>query len=135
MLQYPCLHQCIICGKSCQSSTPTPMYSAVISGGMYQNYNKIGLERASAAVEQGESYRRAAKMHGVPHSTLHDHRVGKSQYNSKCGPKPYLTVGKEEELVRFLDVYCRIGYPYTRKHVLSIVQEVVDSEGLKATVH
>ena len=113
MLKYPCFHQCIIYNNSCQSSTPTPTYSAVISRGTYQSYNKIGLERASPAVEQGESYRQVSKMHGVPHSTLHDHCVGKSQYNSKCGPKPYLTVGKEEELVRFLDVHCRIGYPYT----------------------
>ena len=92
------------------------------------------MERASAAVEQGESYRRAVKMYGVSRSTLHDHCLDKSQHDSKGGPKPYLTVGKEEELARFLDVHCRIGYPYTRNHVLSIVQEVVDSKGIKAQV-
>ena len=73
-------------------------------------------------------------MYWVPRSTLYDHCVGRSQQDSRCGPKPYLTVGEEEELVRFLDVHCRIGYPYTRKHVLSIVQGIVDARGIKAQV-
>ena len=72
-------------------------------------------------------------MYGVPCSTLHDHCIEKSQHDSKYGPKPNLTIGEEEELVSFLDVHCRIGYPYTQKHVLSIVQ-VVDSKGIKAQV-
>ena len=124
----------IIRGNSCQLPTPTPMYSAVIGRGTYQSYDKVGLERAIAAVKQGEYYRQAAEMYGVPRSTLHDHCVDKSQHDSKYGPKPYLTIGEEEELVRFLDVHCRVGYPYTQKHVLSIVQEIVDSKGIKAQV-
>ena len=123
MLQYPCFHQCIICGNSCQSPTPTPMYLAVIGRGTYQRYDKVGLERAIAAVEQVNLIDELLMMYGVPHSTLHDHCVDKSQHDSKYGPKPYLTIGEEEELVRFLDVHCRIGYPYTQKHVLSTVQE------------
>ena len=73
-------------------------------------------------------------MNGVPRSTLHDHCVDKSQHDSKYGPNPYLTIGEEEELVRFLDVHCRVGYQYTQKHVLSIVQEIVGSKGMKAQV-
>ena len=53
MLQYPCFHQYIICGNSSQSPTPTPTYSAVIGRGTYQSYDKVGPERAIAAVEQG----------------------------------------------------------------------------------
>ena len=64
----------------------------------------------------------------MPRSTLYDHCVDKSQHDSKYGPKPYLTIGEEEELVSFLDVHCRIGYPYTRKHVLNTIQVVVDSK-------
>lgn len=44
------------------------------------------------AVEQGESFRRAAKMLSVPRSTLHDHCI---QLDSKTSPKPYLN--KEED--------------------------------------
>ena len=47
-------------------------------------------------------------------------------HDSKFVPNPYLTIGEEEEPVRFLDVHCRIGYPYIQKHVLSIVKEVVN---------
>ena len=78
MLQYPCLYRHIICVNSCRLPTPTSMYSAVIGRGTYQSYDKIGLERAIAAVEQGEYYRRAAEMYGVPCSTLRDHCVDKS---------------------------------------------------------
>ena len=53
MLQYPCFHQCIIYGNSCQSSTPTPTYLAVIGRGTYQSYDKVGMERVITAVEQG----------------------------------------------------------------------------------
>ena len=103
----------------------------MIGRGTYQSYDKVGLERAIDAVEQGEYYRRAVEMYWVQRSTLHDHCVDKSQHDSKCGPKSYLTIGEEEELVRF---HCRIGYPYTQNHVLSIVQEIVDSKGIKAQV-
>ena len=73
-------------------------------------------------------------MYGVPRSTLHDHCVGKSQHDWKCGLKLYLTVGEEEELVRFFVVHCRIGNQYTWKHVLSIVQEIVDLNAIKPQV-
>ena len=73
-------------------------------------------------------------MYGVPCSTLHDHCNGKSDVHCKSGRKPYLSMAEEEELVNFLDVHCRIGYPYTRKQVIAIIQEVVDGKGMKVQV-
>ena len=141
---YPSLQQRIIRGtwrtptpEPAPTCTTTSTYTCTctsIGRGTYLNYDKTKLEQAVLAVEQGKSYRRAAEMYGVPRSTLHDHFVGKIQPDSKCGPKPYLSIEEEEELVRFLDVHARIGYPYTRKHVLGIVQEVVNSKNIKTKV-
>jgi hypothetical protein len=101
--------------------------------GFYRNYDLLNLNKAVAAIESGESYRKASEMFGVPRSTLYDHSVGRVGA-SKSGPKPYLTVEEEEELVKFLDVHSRIGYPYTRKHVIFLVQEVVNDKGINTTV-
>ena len=89
---YPSLQQRIIRGMW---STPTPepaptcntTSTYTIGRGTYLKYDKTKLEQAVLAAEQGESYRRAAEMYGVPRSTLH---VRKIQPDSKCGPKPYL---------------------------------------------
>ena len=99
--------------------------------GKYHNYKSINLDRAITAIEAGESYRRAAGMYGVPCSTIHDHFTGKYSY-VKAGPKPYLTT--EDELVSFLDVHAKIGYQYTQKHVLGIVQDIVNTKGIEAEV-
>ena len=111
---YPSLHQRIIYSRS---TTPTlTLNPTPNSSGNYRKYEQICLEKAVIAVEQGKSL-----MYGVPRSTLHDHYVGKHQMGSKSGPKPYLTIEEEEELVSFLDKSDTIGYPSTRKHVLSLV--------------
>ena len=101
--------------------------------GKYHNYHSINLDRAITAVEGGESYRRAVEMYGVPRSTIYDHFTGKYP-DIKAGPKPYLTTEEEEEFVSFLDVHAKIGYPYTRKHVLGIVQDIVNTKGIEAEV-
>ena len=125
----PTLHRRIV--RSHLSRSPTP--PSVTRGG-YHNYKLVQLEKAIAAVEQGQPYRRAADMYGVPCSTLHDHCNGKSDVHCKSGPKPYLSMAEEEELVNFLDVHSRIGYSYTRKQVIAIIQEVVDGKGMNIQV-
>ena len=52
----------------------------------------------------------------------------------KSGPPPYLTCAEEQELVSFLLGCAAIGYPRTRKDVLAIIQDVIDSKGIKRTV-
>jgi hypothetical protein len=126
---YPGLKQRVILSEVLRSPTPP-----TCSRGNYHAYEKSGLEKAMAAVKEGISYRRASEMYGIPRSTLYDYYIGKSNLDSKSGPKPYLTSEEEEELVDFLEIHSRIGYPYTRKHVLAIIQDIIDTKGIKATV-
>ena len=129
---YPSLDQRIIHSRS---TTPTPTLSPTPnSRGNYRKYEQICLEKAVIAVEQGKSLRQVSEMYGVPCSTLHNHYVGKHQMGSKSGPKPYLTIEEEEELVSFLDKSDTIGYPSTRKHVLSLVQQILNSKGIDTIV-
>lgn len=105
-----------------------------LRGDGYKSYDAISLEKAIVAVENGDSIRKAAEKYGVPRSTLYDHCKGKYQTSSKCGAKPYLTAAEEEELVSFLDKSSRIGYPYTRKQVLALVQQILDSKNINTKV-
>ena len=79
----------------------------------------------------GQSVRLAAQLHGVPKTTLSDRVTGKVLHGTKSGPPPYLTWTEEEELVSFLLGCAGIGYPRTRKDVLAIVQDVIDSKGIE----
>ena len=126
---YPGLNCRVI--KSNVLRSPTP---PAFSRGSYHSYDKIQLEKAMAAIEEGLTYRKASEMYHIPRSTLNDYCIGKSDLDSKSGPKSYLTAREEEELVDFLEIHSRIGYPYTRKHVLGIIQDVIDTKGIRATV-
>lgn len=95
---------------------------------VYREYTQDSLDAALSAVERGTSIRHAATLHGVPKSTLQDHASGRVSRLAKSGPKPYLSIAEEEELVSFLIKCSRIGYPHTRLQVISIVQQVVDSK-------
>ena len=95
----------------------------------YKSWSQESLDAALAAIEvEGISVRRAALLHGIPHSTLQDHSSGRISRFAKPGPKPYLSVGEEEELVSFLVKCGQIGYPHTRQQVIAIVQQVVESK-------
>ena len=61
-------------------------------------------------------------------SNLYDHVSGRVARLAKPGPKPYLTLKEEEELVSFLLKCARIGYPHTRQQIISIVQEVLNNK-------
>ncbi len=93
------------------------------------------MQKAVAAVEkQGESIRRVSEKYGIPRSTLHDHISGKVEHGSKPGQASYLSPEEEEELVSFLVKCARIGYPHTRKQVMSLVQEIVNAKGIITTI-
>jgi len=46
----------------------------------------------------------------------------------------YLTDEEEQELASFLTEVAKIGYPRTKKEVLTIVQQIVNSTGIAADV-
>ena len=103
--------------------------------GPYKLYNIDSLQKAISMVEKGQcSIRRAATLCGVPPSTLHDHISGKVQAGAKPGPDPYLNLAEEEELVSFLLHCADIGYPYTRKQVLALAQEILTKKKISTTL-
>ena len=71
-----------------------------------------------AAMTQAQSgnvsANRAADFHGVPRSTLKDRLHGKVLHGTKPGPRPYLDMEQERELVDYLFDTANIGYGKTR---------------------
>ena len=53
---------------------------------------------------------------------------------ARCGPASYLTTEEEEELANFLVCCAEIGYAHSLSQVLSLVQRIVDSKGIKNMV-
>ena len=76
----------------------------------------------------------AAMQYNVPKSTL-DHRVSRwVQVGAMSGPTKYLTPLEENELSRFLSCCCQIGYAHSKLEVLALVQQTLDSKGMKITL-
>ena len=53
---------------------------------------------------------------------------------AKPGPNPYLTYLEEEELASFLIQTAKIGYPHTKKQVLTLVQRIIECKGIEASI-
>jgi hypothetical protein len=78
---------------------------------------------AAADVSGGKcSLREASMKYAVPKSTLYDRVSGKVAFGSISGPERYLNNSEEEQLVKFLIGAAKIGFPRSKKQVLSIVQ-------------
>ena len=80
-------------------------------------------------VKDGHSQRRVPEEYGIPRSMLGDHIRGKVLSGAKCGNPKYLTDGEEAELHRFLLRCAAVGYPRSRKDVITIVQKACNSKG------
>ena len=102
--------------------------------GTYRTWNAENLESAIKAVEKGESIRRSAEIHSVPRSTLRDYINSTNRTLEGGSGAPYLTLAEEEELVSFLIQSASIGYPRTRKDVVCIVQQIMDSKHRNVSV-
>ena len=70
---------------------------------------------AMEAVKKGEPVQCAAKIHGVPRTTLHDHCSGRVEHGRKPGPSPYLSNVKQKELANFISDVAKAGYESRRK--------------------
>ncbi len=92
------------------------------------------MEGAIAAVHTGQSIRKAAMMYNVPRSTLSDRITGKVDIGSRPGKKPYLMIQEEEEVVLFLKKCASIGYPFTKREAVALVQRVLNGKGLERSV-
>ena len=59
---------------------------------------------------------------------------GRVTHGAKSGPQPYLTIEEEEELSSFLLETAKIGYAHTRKQVIALVQQIINSKGISTIV-
>ena len=91
-------------------------------------------KQIDACTREGIAIREAAIRFGVPKSTLGDRISGRVLVGSTSGPKPYLNIEEEGELVRFLLRCSAIGYPKSRQEVLAIVTRMLERKGIGACV-
>ena len=78
-------------------------------------------EAADAVNIQGMSVSKAAKLHGIPRTTLNDHKLGKVLPGAKPDHPTLSTTTEEQNLVNFLLNSGKIGCARTRKEVIAIV--------------
>ena len=106
-----------------------PCQSAPDRPPAYCSYSNQQMISAVETVQRGEmSIRRACEEYGVPRSTLQDKASGKSSVNARSGSHRRLLSDEEES--RLADFVCgcaSIGYAKSRKEVLAIVQQIVNS--------
>ena len=102
--------------------------------GKYKGWDSRSMHKAIKEVELGMSIRRAAEIYSVPKSSLYDRINGKVHCGATPGPNPYLTYKEEEELASFLIQTAKIGYPHTKKQVLALVQRIIESKGIEASI-
>ena len=92
----------------------------------YKSWSDELMQNALESVSlEGNSVCRAAMEYGVPRSTLGDRVSGRTSHGAVSGPQRYLSEDEEEELGWFLLGCASVGYPNTRKEVLSLVQSQI----------
>lgn len=88
------------------------------------------MQSAMATVKDGTSVSRAATIHGVPRTTLHDRISGRVLHGSKSGPEPYLSPQEEKEFANFLEETAKTGYGRSRKQIKEIAEHVAHDKSL-----
>ena len=99
----------------------------------YKNWTAGRLVLACNAVKEGLPLRRAAEEYEIPRSTLQDHVSGRVLLGSRSGHQ-YLSDTEENEVEEFLLESAKMGFPRTRKEVMSLVQNILHQKGLPVTV-
>ena len=91
------------------------------------------MTRAMKAVQEGQSISQAARVFGVPKTTLYDRVSGRVQHGTTPGPQSYLNSKEEKELSSYLKHCDRVGYGKTRRDVLTIVHTAAPEKGVLRT--
>jgi hypothetical protein len=95
-----------------------------------KNWPEESMTAAPEAAKGGQSIPQAARVYGVPKTTLHDRVSGKVVHGSNPGPQRYLNCQEESELGTYLKHCARVGYGKTRRDVLNIVQNATSEKGV-----
>lgn len=82
------------------------------------------MANALEAVETGMSFKAAAKTHGVPRSTLKTKYIKKYK-KEKMGPETTLPEKYEADLVQWITVSAKNGFPITRAQLRDSVKRLV----------
>jgi len=89
------------------------------------------MESAMELVQTGRyGTNEAARMYGIPPTTLKDRISGKVKHGTKSGPVKYLSSDEEAELADFLKQSSELGYGKTRKDVLNIAESYASQKGV-----
>jgi len=89
------------------------------------------MTEAMEAVRSGSAgMNEAARMHGVPPTTLKDRMSGKIKHGTKSGPQRYLNDEEESEFAEFLKESSTMGYGKTRRDVLRIAESCAKAKGV-----
>ena len=99
----------------------------------YRGYNQECLTKAyKAVIEDDMSVRRAARLYGVPQTTLRDRVRGRiNPSTSHSGPPPLFTKAEEKNLVDHIIFLSEIGVGYTRRQVIDLATDYAKHIGKK----
>ena len=86
------------------------------------------LKAAKADVKAGASIRGAALLHGIPHSSLHDHVTGKAK-KRLGGPETVLEHAIEKEIATSCMVLQEYGFPMTKEMVTTMIRDHLKETG------
>ncbi|KAJ8317089.1 hypothetical protein KUTeg_004993 [Tegillarca granosa] len=92
----------------------------------YRQYSPTKLTNAYQAVQEtGLAVRKAAKLYGVPLTTLRD-RVDQRVHvdTVKSGPDPLLSELEEARLVEHIGYMAELGYGYSRAQVIALASDL-----------
>ena len=92
------------------------------------------MREALDAVHNSMNVSKASLLHGIPRTTLNDHKLGKVKPGVKPGAPSLLSTAEEEDLVKFLLTSANVSYRRTRKEVLDIVSRILARGGEERVV-
>ena len=84
---------------------------------------------AMKAVQDGSPITTAARVHGVPKTSLFNRVKGRVIHGVKPGPKQYLSTEEETELAEFAIEAAFVGCGQTRKQIMTIAENVAKDKG------
>ena len=115
-------------GRPRSLSAPAVILSEVVK--KRKQWTDEAMLSAMTAVKNGMNVTRAATIHGVPRTTLHDRISGRVAHGTKSGPAPYLSPHEEKEFSIFIEQTAKVGYGKSRKQIKKVAGDVAHDKGL-----
>ena len=112
------------------SSKKIPKRDTLLSRSKRLQWSKQAMLDAMKAVQDGSPITTAARVHGVPRTSLHNRIKGRVVHGVKPGPKPCLSTEEETELAEFAIEAASVGCGQTRKQIMTIAENVAKDKGI-----